>query len=161
MPRMPTSRLLKSCATPPARTPRRRRAHSCPSRCVRPASSGATPRACGAWPSSPNVDRDLEVNQYDAIVIGSGPNGLVAANHLVDAGWSVLVLEGQPDLGGAVRSARDSYSRVERSSRGNIAERARNLLCLSIQTLDEDGPFQRRTVDAPSHLDLRPAVDGP
>ena len=45
------------------------------------------------------------MTSYDAIVIGSGPNGLVAANHLVDAGWSVLVLEGQPDLGGAVRSA--------------------------------------------------------
>ncbi len=41
---------------------------------------------------------------YDAIVIGSGPNGLVAANHLLDAGWSVLVLEGQPTVGGAVRS---------------------------------------------------------
>ena len=49
------------------------------------------------------------MSQYDAIVIGSGPNGLVAANHLVDAGWSVLVLEGQPDLGGAVRSARDVH----------------------------------------------------
>ncbi|MGH8891560.1 MAG: phytoene desaturase family protein [Acidothermaceae bacterium] len=42
----------------------------------------------------------------DAIVIGSGPNGLVAANLLSDAGWSVLVLEAQPDPGGAVRSAR-------------------------------------------------------
>ena len=41
---------------------------------------------------------------HDAVVIGSGPNGLVAANHLVDAGWSVLVLEAQPDVGGAVRS---------------------------------------------------------
>jgi phytoene dehydrogenase-like protein len=41
---------------------------------------------------------------YDAVVIGAGPNGLVAANHLVDAGWSVLVLEAQPDVGGAVRS---------------------------------------------------------
>ena len=49
------------------------------------------------------------MNQYDAIVIGAGPNGLVAANHLVDAGWSVLVLEGQPDLGGAVRSANDVH----------------------------------------------------
>ena len=44
---------------------------------------------------------------YDAIVIGSGPNGLVAANHLADRGWSVLVLEAQPDIGGAVRSAED------------------------------------------------------
>lgn len=41
---------------------------------------------------------------YDAVVIGSGPNGLVAANRLVDAGWSVLVLEAQPEVGGAVRS---------------------------------------------------------
>lgn len=40
----------------------------------------------------------------DAIVIGSGPNGLVAANHLIDAGWEVLVLEAEPDPGGAVRS---------------------------------------------------------
>ena len=40
----------------------------------------------------------------DAIVVGSGPNGLVAANLLVDAGWSVLVLEAQETLGGAVQS---------------------------------------------------------
>ncbi len=41
----------------------------------------------------------------DAVVIGSGPNGLVAANALVDAGWDVLVLEAQDSIGGAVRTA--------------------------------------------------------
>jgi phytoene dehydrogenase-like protein len=41
----------------------------------------------------------------DAVVIGAGPNGLVAANQLVDQGWDVLVLEAQPEPGGAVRSA--------------------------------------------------------
>ena len=43
---------------------------------------------------------------YDAVVIGAGPNGLVAANRLADAGWSVLVLEAQPHIGGAVHSDR-------------------------------------------------------
>lgn len=42
----------------------------------------------------------------DAVVIGAGPNGLVAANLLAEKGWSVEVLEAQPDPGGAVRSDR-------------------------------------------------------
>ncbi|HEY7224194.1 MAG TPA: NAD(P)/FAD-dependent oxidoreductase [Micromonosporaceae bacterium] len=41
----------------------------------------------------------------DAVVVGAGHNGLVAANLLVDAGWSVVVLEEQDEPGGAVRTA--------------------------------------------------------
>lgn len=41
----------------------------------------------------------------DAVVIGAGHNGLVAANLLADAGWSVLVLEATAEPGGAVRTA--------------------------------------------------------
>lgn len=43
----------------------------------------------------------------DAVVVGAGPNGLVAANILADRGWSVTVLEQQAEPGGAVRSDRE------------------------------------------------------
>ncbi|UDY36060.1 phytoene desaturase family protein [Dermatobacter hominis] len=41
----------------------------------------------------------------DAVVIGAGHNGLVAANLLADRGWDVVVLEATPRPGGAVQSA--------------------------------------------------------
>lgn len=41
---------------------------------------------------------------HDAVVIGAGHNGLVAANLLADRGWSVVVLEAEEWPGGAVRS---------------------------------------------------------
>jgi phytoene dehydrogenase-like protein len=42
---------------------------------------------------------------HDAVVIGAGPNGLVAANLLADAGWDVVVVEANDEPGGAVRTA--------------------------------------------------------
>ena len=42
---------------------------------------------------------------YDAVVVGSGPNGLAAAIAMQQAGLSVLLLEGKKELGGGLRTA--------------------------------------------------------
>lgn len=59
-------------------------------------------QATGQAQSSSAVRSD---DAPDAVVIGAGHNGLVAANLLADHGWDVVVCEATPHIGGAVRSA--------------------------------------------------------
>jgi phytoene dehydrogenase-like protein len=47
----------------------------------------------------------LEKRDYDAIVVGSGPNGLAAAILMQQKGLSVLLLEAKSTIGGGLRSA--------------------------------------------------------
>ncbi len=92
----------------------------------------------------------------DAVVIGAGPNGLVAANLLADAGWAVDVLEAEPEPGGAVRSG-------ELTLPGYIHDRFSAFYPLGIASphlralrLDQHGLKWRRSPIAVAH----PARDG-
>ena len=49
-------------------------------------------------------DVELVLNQYDAIVIGAGHNGLTNGAYLAKAGLKVAVLERNPYIGGATVS---------------------------------------------------------
>ncbi len=46
----------------------------------------------------------VQGTEYDAVVVGSGPNGLSASITLAKAGCSVLLLEGKETIGGGTRT---------------------------------------------------------
>jgi phytoene dehydrogenase-like protein len=93
---------------------------------------------------------------HDAVVVGSGPNGLVAANRLVDAGWSVLVLEAQPAPGGAVASAEDVHPGFVHDTFSSFYPLSAASPTMRSLDLEEHGLIWRR---APAPLG-HPASDG-
>ena len=68
---------------------------------------------------------------YDALIIGSGPNGLAAAITLARAELSVLVIEARPTIGGGTRSA-------ELTLPGYVHD-----VCSAIHPLASSSPFFR------------------
>ena len=44
------------------------------------------------------------MDAFDAVVVGAGHNGLAAAVHLLQRRWSVAVIEGAEEPGGAVKT---------------------------------------------------------
>ena len=48
----------------------------------------------------------MSAKNYDVVIVGGGHNGLVAATYLAKAGKSVVILEANPEIGGATQSVR-------------------------------------------------------
>jgi phytoene dehydrogenase-like protein len=69
--------------------------------------------------------------RYDAVVVGSGPNGLAAAITLARAGRSVLVVEAKDTVGGGTRTAELTLPGFKHD------------VCSAIQPLSIGSPFMR------------------
>jgi phytoene dehydrogenase-like protein len=72
-----------------------------------------------------------KATEFDAVVVGSGPNGLAAAVTMARAGRSVLVLEGKETIGGGMRT-------LEYTLPG-----FRHDVCASVHPLGIGSPFFR------------------
>jgi phytoene dehydrogenase-like protein len=75
----------------------------------------------------------------DAVVVGSGPNGLVAAITLARAGRSVLVVEAADTVGGGVRTAEVTLPGFHHDICSAIHALAKASPCFSELPLDEHG----------------------
>ncbi len=84
----------------------------------------------------------------DAVVVGSGPNGLAAAITLAQAGRSVVVYEGAETIGGGMRSAEltlpgivhDVCSTIQGTSLASPFFRALDLPSLGVELLHPEAP---------------------
>ncbi|QIQ01488.1 phytoene desaturase family protein [Streptomyces liangshanensis] len=92
----------------------------------------------------------------DAVVVGAGPNGLVAANLLADAGWTVEVLEAEDEPGGAVKSDRGVHPAYVNDLFSSFYPLAAASPVLSALDLDKEGLLWTH---AP-HVLAHPLLDG-
>ena len=82
-----------------------------------------------------------ERNSYDAVIVGSGPNGLAAAITIARAGRSTLVIEAEESIGGGARSE-------ELTLPGFVHD-----VCSAIHPLGLSSPFFRSLQLAPYGLE--------
>ncbi|MET9479249.1 NAD(P)/FAD-dependent oxidoreductase [Streptomyces sp. NPDC006638] len=92
----------------------------------------------------------------DAVVVGAGPNGLVAANLLADAGWTVEVLEAEDEPGGAVKSDRGVHPAYVNDLFSSFYPLAAASPVLAALELDQEGLLWTH---AP-HVLAHPLLDG-
>ena len=73
-----------------------------------------------------------EAAEYDAVIVGAGPNGLAAAVTIAEAGRSVLLVEAAATVGGGTRSAELTLPHFVHD------------VCAAVHTFAAGSPFLRR-----------------
>jgi phytoene dehydrogenase-like protein len=99
--------------------------------------------------------------KYDAIIMGAGHNGLIAASYLAKAGKSVLMLEAADEIGGATASVKAFKEYEARLSRYSylvalLPDQIVQDLGLNFETLSRDvssfTPYQKDGKDYGLHI---------
>ena len=99
--------------------------------------------------------------KYDAIIMGAGHNGLIAASYLAKAGKSVLMLEAADEIGGATASVRAFKEYDARLSRYSylvalLPDQIVQDLGLNFETLSRDvssfTPYTKNGKDCGLHI---------
>lgn len=103
-----------------------------------PARRASQPGDTGGTSGAPARRAD----EVDAVVVGSGPNGLAAAVTLARAGLEVIVLEGQDTVGGGARTLDLG-----------LAPGVRHDICSAVHPMAWASPFFR-SLGLPDRLDL-------
>ena len=106
------------------------------------------------------------MSEPDAVVVGSGPNGLVGAITLAEAGWSVLVVEAAETAGGGVRSAEltlpgfvhDVCSAIQPLTKASLRLAAMPLAEHGLELIDPPAPLAHPLDDGSAVL-LERSVD--
>jgi phytoene dehydrogenase-like protein len=96
---------------------------------------------------------------YDAVIVGSGPNGLVGAAVLADAGWRVLVVEAAGSAGGGLRTEELTLPGFAHDVCSSVHALALASPALRALRLEDDGlRWAHPQVPAAHPLDGRPAA---
>lgn len=99
--------------------------------------------------------------KYDAIIMGAGHNGLIAASYLAKAGKSVLMLEAADEIGGATASVKAFKEYEARLSRYSylvalLPDQIVKDLALNFETLSRDvssfTPYTKDGIDCGLHI---------
>ena len=87
---------------------------------------------------------DLEVSEFDAVVVGCGFAGAVCAQQLAEAGKSVLIIEKRDHIGGNMYDEKDEHGILVHKYGPHIFHTSSKLAADYVQKFSKTFPYEHR-----------------